>query len=253
MENWRFIEENPDYMISDHGRVLSFKGRSKLILCAKIMGTGYETVILPNKGVCIEYKIHRLVAKAFIPNPEQLPQINHLDGNTMNNHVSNLEWCDAYTNMMHAIRTGLRRTGVGSHQTPFAVTDATGKVLRAYPSMKEMVREERLKPAHRNWLILQLKHPDRVKQHALRVQHHRGDAFIMVQTRPNQTTVLNRTTIPNRPTMPNQTTTPPMDAHFSPVLHSVTKQYYRQLSKEEAIAFGVISRAVCKQERRILP
>ena len=84
MENWRFIEENPDYMISDHGRVLSFKGRSKLILCAKIMGTGYETVILPNKGVCIEYKIHRLVAKAFIPNPEQLPQINHLDGNTMN-------------------------------------------------------------------------------------------------------------------------------------------------------------------------
>ena len=129
MENWRFIEENPDYMISDHGRVLSFKGRSKLILCAKIMGTGYETVILPNKGVCIEYKIHRLVAKAFIPNPEQLPQINHLDGNTMNNHVSNLEWCDAYTNMMHAIRTGLRRTGVGSHQTPFAVTDATGKVL----------------------------------------------------------------------------------------------------------------------------
>ena len=65
MENWRFIEENPDYMISDHGRVLSFKGRSKLILCAKIMGTGYETVILPNKGVCIEYKIHRLVAKAL--------------------------------------------------------------------------------------------------------------------------------------------------------------------------------------------
>ena len=154
MENWRFIEENPDYMISDHGRVLSFKGRSKLILCAKIMGTGYETVILPNKGVCIEYKIHRLVAKAFIPNPEQLPQINHLDGNTMNNHVSNLEWCDAYTNMMHAIRTGLRRTGVGSHQTPFAVTDATGKVLRAYPSMKEMCREELLKPSHHHWLIL---------------------------------------------------------------------------------------------------
>lgn len=80
-----------------------------------------------------------------------------------------------------------------------------------------------------------------------------GRCFIMVQTRPNQTTVLNRTTIPNRPTMPNQTTTPPMDAPFSPVLHSVTKQYYRQLSKEEAIAFGVISRAVCKQERRILP
>ncbi len=72
---------------------------------------------------------------------------------------------------------GITTYGSGSHQTPFAVTDAPGKVLRAYPSMKEMGREERLKPAHRNWLILQLKHPDRVKQHALRVQHHRGDAF----------------------------------------------------------------------------
>ena len=253
MENWRFIEENPDYMISDHGRVLSFKGKSKLILCTKFIGTGYETVSLLNKGICTDYHVHRLIAKAFIPNPKHLPQINHLDGNTMNNHVSNLEWCDAYTYTMHAIRTGLRPTGTGSRKAPCAVTDAKGIILRAYPSMKEMVREERLKPAHRNWLILQLTHPDRVKQHALRVQHHRGDAFIMVQTRPNQTTVLNRTAIPNRPTMPNQTTTPPMDAPFSPVLHSVTKQYYRQLSKEEAIAFGVISRAVCKQERRILP
>ena len=91
MENWRFIEENPDYMISDHGRVLSFKGRSKLILCTKIIGTGYEAVSLLNKGICTDYNVHRLIAKAFIPNPKHLPQINHLDGNTMNNHVSNLE------------------------------------------------------------------------------------------------------------------------------------------------------------------
>ena len=90
MENWRFIEENPDYMISDHGRVLSFKGKSKLILCTKIIGTGYETVSLLNKGICTDYNVHRLIAKAFIPNPKHLPQINHLDGNTMNNHVSNL-------------------------------------------------------------------------------------------------------------------------------------------------------------------
>ena len=108
MENWRFIEENPDYMISDHGRVLSFKGKSKLILCTKIIGTGYETVSLLNKGICTDYHVHRLIAKAFIPNPKHLPQINHLDENTMNNPVSNLERCDAYTNTMHAIRTGLR-------------------------------------------------------------------------------------------------------------------------------------------------
>ena len=174
MENWRFIEENPDYMISDHGRVLSFKGKSKLILCTKIIGTGYETVSLLNKGICTDYNVHRLIAKAFIPNPKHLPQINHLDGNTMNNHVSNLEWCDAYTNTMHAIRTGLRPTGTGSRKTPCAVTDAKGIILRAYPSMKEMGREERLKPSHQHWLILQLKHPDRVWLHNLRARQHRA-------------------------------------------------------------------------------
>ena len=144
---------------------------------------------------------------------------------------------------------GITTYGSGISSNTFRRYGCNGESIACLP----VYERNGQKPAHRNWLILQLKHPDRVKQHALRVQHHRGDALIMVQTRPNQTTVLNRTTIPNRPTMPNQTTTPPMDAPFSPVLHSVTKQYYRQLSKEEAIAFGVISRAVCKQERRILP
>ena len=91
MENWRFIEENPDYMISDHGRVLSFKGRSKLILCTKIIGTGYEAVSLLNKGICTDYNVHSLLEKALITNPTNLPQIKHLDRKTMNNHVSNLE------------------------------------------------------------------------------------------------------------------------------------------------------------------
>ena len=309
MENWRFIEENPDYMISDHGRVLSFKGKSKLVLCARIIGTGYEMVKLQDKGVYTDQKIHRLVAKAFIPNPKQLPQINHLDGNTLNNHVSNLEWCDAYTNTMHAIRTGLRPTGRGYHKTPCAVTDAKGGILRAYPSMKEMCREERLKPSHQNWLILQLKHPDRVWLHTLRTKQHRGNAFMNVPfvnslalsklpvfvnslalskppvfvnslalskppvfvnspalsklpvfvnslalSKPsvfvNSLALSKPTVFVNSPTRTN-TTIPPIHAPFPPVLHSMTKQYYRQLSAEEASAFGFISPIVRKQERRI--
>lgn len=249
MENWRFIEENPDYMVSDHGRVLSFKGKSKLVLCARIIGTGYEMVKLQDKGVYTDQKIHRLVAKAFIPNPKHLPQINHLDGNTLNNHVSNLEWCDAYTNTMHAIRTGLRPTGRGYHKTPCAVTDAKGGILRAYPSMKEMGRKERLKPSHQNWLILQLKHPDRVWLHTLRTKQHRGNAFMNVP-------FVNSLALSKLPVFVNSlartnTTIPPIHAPFPPVLHSMTKQYYRQLSAEEASAFGFISPIVRKQERRI--
>ena len=249
MENLRFIEENPDYMISDHGRVLSFKGKSKLILCTKIIGTGYETVSLLNKGICTDYHVHRLIAKAFIPNPKHLPQINHLDGNTMNNHVSNLEWCDAYTNTMHAIRTGLRPTGTGSRKAPCAVTDAKGIILRAYPSMKEMGREERLKPSHQHWLILQLKHPDRVWLHNLRARQHRGNDFMKVP-------FANSSALSQLPVFLNSlaitdTAVPPIHAPFTPVHHSVTKQYYRQLSAEEAAAFGFTSPTIRKQERRI--
>ena len=53
------------------------------------------------------YSIHRLVAEAFIPNYNKLPQVNHIDGNKQNNHVTNLEWCTAKHNMNEAVRTGL--------------------------------------------------------------------------------------------------------------------------------------------------
>mgnify|MGYP000765614026 FL=1 len=105
MENWRFIEANSDYMVSDHGRILSFKGKSKLIISSSITAKGYEYVAIRQKGIYVGYSVHRLVATAFIPNPKRLPQVNHLDGNKLNNHVANLEWCDAYDNVMHAIRT----------------------------------------------------------------------------------------------------------------------------------------------------
>ena len=67
MENWRFIEANSDYMVSDHGRILSFKGKSKLIISSSITAKGYEYVAIRQKGIYVGYSVHRLVAAAFIP------------------------------------------------------------------------------------------------------------------------------------------------------------------------------------------
>lgn len=65
---------------------------------------------LTRNGKNYYFQPHRLAAQAFIPNPENKPQINHIDGNTLNNHISNLEWCTQSENMKHAFAAGLNYT-----------------------------------------------------------------------------------------------------------------------------------------------
>ena len=65
------------------------------------------------------YPLHRLVAIHFLPNPEELPQVNHKDGNRLNNQVSNLEWCSSRANVKHAYSTGLK-TNDGT-KNPFSI------------------------------------------------------------------------------------------------------------------------------------
>lgn len=68
----------------------------------------YQRIVLMKEGIKVRYQAHRLVALTFIPNPDNKPFINHIDGNKSNNAVSNLEWCTASENVCHAIRTGLQ-------------------------------------------------------------------------------------------------------------------------------------------------
>lgn len=65
------------------------------------------TVGLTKYGKRTTYLVHRLVAQVFIPNPEGKPQINHIDGNPLNNHIDNLEWATASENNLHSIKSGL--------------------------------------------------------------------------------------------------------------------------------------------------
>ena len=91
------------YRITSDGKVYS----GETLKSTEIARNGYERVSLWKNGKGKHYSIHRLVATAFIPNPNNYEMVNHKDGNKQNNDVSNLEWCDASHNMRHAYDNSL--------------------------------------------------------------------------------------------------------------------------------------------------
>ena len=91
------IEGYEDYFIYEDGRIFSTK--SDKFLKHNISSCGYPSVELFNNEGSARKTIHRLVAEAFIPNPNNYPQINHIDENKLNPSVENLEWCTAKYNM----------------------------------------------------------------------------------------------------------------------------------------------------------
>jgi hypothetical protein len=101
MEEWRTVEEYNDYQISNEGRVKSYKTNTEKIMSHTVNENGYVTIILYKNSKYKHYKIHRLVATAFIPNTENKPYVNHIDGDKNNNFASNLEWCTRSENEIH--------------------------------------------------------------------------------------------------------------------------------------------------------
>lgn len=112
---WKNIEGFPNYKISSNGNVYSANSNKlmKLQLWGTRAGNKYLAVDVSKKGVQKRLAVHRLVAQAFIPNPKNLPCVNHIDGNKFNNDVSNLEWCTYSENNYHTFRTGLKHIPSG--------------------------------------------------------------------------------------------------------------------------------------------
>lgn len=123
-EVWKQVEDYPDYYISNLGRLKSIdryivdslgrktKRKGKLIKLHK-SHKGYLRVKMINGDKHITTSIHRIMAKAFIPNPENKPQVNHINGIKTDNRIENLEWCTNQENQIHAIKNKLIKHNKG--------------------------------------------------------------------------------------------------------------------------------------------
>lgn len=138
-EEWRAIEGYDAYEVSNFGRVRSkdryvnIRSYGQRLIPGQILKGesnqhrhGYWTVSLCSKSKHRNFQIHRLVAQAFIPNPENKPQVNHIDNNPSNNRVDNLEWVTAQENVDWMIKCGRQV----SYKRPIKATNIeTGEVL----------------------------------------------------------------------------------------------------------------------------
>lgn len=103
------------YEVSSLGRISNYRK----IMKTYSINSGYQCVKLYKDGKKKAALVHRLIATSFIPNPDNKPMVNHIDGNKLNNHVDNLEWVTCQENLKHA-----RDTGLNAYNKP-----STGKKL----------------------------------------------------------------------------------------------------------------------------
>lgn len=163
-EIWKTIEGYSFYKVSNFGLVKSLsrkvrwshhkktglKNIEEKILKPIKTSIGYSQCTLKNdNGELKSFHIHRLVAKAFINNPNNKPQVNHIDGNKLNNRLENLEWCTYSENSLHAYNvlgitpSGFGRFGRESNKARVVIQKTLdGKFIKKWYCASDAVREQ---------------------------------------------------------------------------------------------------------------
>lgn len=155
IEVWKDVVGFENYKISNQGRIKNtvFNNRHcsfqrERILKPSKNGRGYFFVYVSNNGKTKMKTIHRLVAETFLPNFENLPCVNHIDGNKENNTLENLEWCTFSHNIMHSYKLGLQKPSEKQkkaiaewdrihHKKPIYQLTMSGEVIKYWGSLKE--------------------------------------------------------------------------------------------------------------------
>lgn len=142
------------YQVSNLGRIKSLPKKARrntkitllkerLIKCCVNSG-GYYRVCLTKNNKCYWFRIHRLVAQAFIPNPNNKPNVNHIDENPKNNNVNNLEWCTQLENVIHSVLLHKKRCG----SKEIEKLDLNGNFIEKYYSAREAGRQNNCKSSN---------------------------------------------------------------------------------------------------------
>ena len=111
---------------------------------------GYQTVLLSNKGCCVGFLVHRLVAKAFVPNPDNLPEVNHKDECKKNNRADNLEWCDRVYNVNYG-DARIKHSAKTSRRIEQLTLD--GKHVAFYDSQKRAIEQNGYSNGGMDWAL----------------------------------------------------------------------------------------------------
>ena len=101
----RKIKNHENYTITDDGKIYSYKQKTKRQLKTYYDKHGYENIKVSDRGEYHHWLIHRLVAEAFIDNPERYPEVDHINKDRKDNRVENLRWCDRKFNLEQSYET----------------------------------------------------------------------------------------------------------------------------------------------------
>ena len=131
------IKGYPGYTITDDGKVISHKYRQPRVMKTWLQESGYENIKLCKQNVTSHHLVHRLVAEAFIPNPDNLPEVNHKNKIRNDNRVENLEWYTRKENLFESYTT---MSPVRNFKRCRLIRESDGKVIDSFQSISAASR-----------------------------------------------------------------------------------------------------------------